>query len=285
MKKYSYLLALVAFVFSSCEKEVIKEVEKVVYADQAGSATLVFDARFGSEDFELNKKYDYQLVNTSGTFDLQFDFSRFRYWVSNVKLVDLENKEVEIPSSYYLIEETAQLTVDHSGDIYPAKKREEVSMKNIPSGEYKGIKFSIGVEPKYNDNLSLTTGELGVLNGMGFDDGWMWFTSYKFLTVAGNIYWAQGTPTSKAIKWDTGSNELYEGAQKEITFANPIKIDAQNAAKVNFEVDVKELLATTSAPWTDNTISQSKKDLMKSLRDVMLQKAIILKSSETIGVK
>lgn len=178
--------------------------------------SLTFDAQYGEFDFELNKKYPYKLVNSSGTYDLEFEFNRLRYWVSNVKLIDKDNNEHALPDSYYLVEETNEIAVPHlvNGERYPATKREDVTVKDIPFGEYKAIKFSIGVDQKYNDNITLTAGELGSLNGMGVSDGWMWFTSYKFLTLAGTMHWAAGTPTSKALSWETGSNELFDGAEK-----------------------------------------------------------------------
>ncbi|WP_293957497.1 MULTISPECIES: MbnP family protein [unclassified Sphingobacterium] len=271
------LTAVTGLGFSSCEKEVVKE----IYSDSQGAATLNFDTRFGDQDFELNKKYDYKLTNESGTYNLQFDFNRFRYWVSNVKLINATGQEILVPNSYYLVEETDELVVDHSNDVYPATKREEIQLKNIPVGQYKSIKFSIGVEPKYNDNFSLTTGELGVLNGMGFDDGWMWFTSYKFLNLKGNIYWADGNPNKKTLLWDIGSNDLYTGAEKEVTFDKNIEISGTTTSNINFNVDVKELLSTTPYPWANNTISQTTKDLMKGLRDTFLSKAIVFKGTDS----
>ncbi|WP_282637390.1 MbnP family protein [Sphingobacterium thalpophilum] len=279
--------AVAALVFTSCEKTEIKEVEKIVYADQAGSLALTFDARYGESDFELNKRYPYQLVNASGTYDLDFEFNRLRYWVSNVKLVDKDNKEHAIPDSYYLVEETNEIVVPHlvNGEKYPATKREEVMIKEIPFGEYKAIKFSIGVDQKYNDNITLTAGELGSLNGMGVSDGWMWFTSYKFLTLAGTIHWADGAPTSKAMSWETGSNELFDGAEKTIELATPLKVDAQNSAKITLDVNVKELLSATDQPWTNNSISQSKKELMIAFRDTFLSKSLTFKEAGSVSVE
>lgn len=288
MKKQNlFFAAIAALVFTSCEKTEIKEVEKIVYADQTGALSLTFDARYGESDFELNKKYPYQLVNSGGTYDMEFEFSRLRYWVSNVKLIDNDNKEHAIADSYYLVEETNEIAVQHlvNGEKYPATKREEVIIKDIPSGEYKAIKFSIGVDQKYNDNIALTAGELGSLNGMGVSDGWMWFTSYKFLTLAGTIHWAEGTPTSKALSWETGSNELFDGAGKTVELTTPLKIDAQNSGKVTFNVDVKELLSATDLPWVNNSISQNKKDLMIALRDAFLSKSLTFKEASSVSVE
>jgi len=286
MKKKNLLFAAVAaLVFTSCEKTEIKEVEKIVYADQAGSLSLTFDAKYGDADFELNKKYPYQLVNSGSTYDMEFEFSRLRYWVSNVKLIDKDNKEHTIADSYYLVEETNEIAVPHlvNGEKYPATKREEVTIKDIRSGEYKAIKFSIGVDQKYNDNIALTAGELGSLNGMGVSDGWMWFTSYKFLTLAGTIHWAGGTPTSKALSWETGSNALFDGAEKTVDLTTPLKIDAQNSGKVTFNVDVKELLSATDLPWVNNIIGQNKKDLMIAFRETFLSKSLTFKEAGSVS--
>lgn len=297
VKPYAYisvLMAALAFTMTSCEKEVLKEVEKIVYAEQAGSLTLNFDSRFGAENFELDKKYPYQLTNASGTFDMEFEFDRFRYWVSNVKLVTATGEEVLIPHSYYLIEETGEISIPHlvTENKYPATKREAVEIKGVAAGEYSGVKFSIGVAPRYNDNITLSSGELGILNGMGFSDGWMWFTSYIFQNLQGKVHWAaspdrdnEGNPIiTKSLRWDSGSNELYIGAERSFAFPNSVKIDAQNAGRINFEVDVKELLETTDLPWANNVISQSKKDLMKAFRDALLDKSVTLKGVETIAI-
>src|SRR5690606_23751589 len=98
-KKNLFFAAVAALVFTSCVKTEIKEDEKIAYADQGGYLSLTFDAKDGDSDFELNKKYPYQLINSSGTYDMEFEFSRLRYWVSNVKLIDKDNKEHAIPES------------------------------------------------------------------------------------------------------------------------------------------------------------------------------------------
>lgn len=103
----------------------------------------------GTAYFALNKDF------TIGS--QTYNFTKLRYWVSNVTLVDTKGTEYKVPDSYYLIEEVGNL--DLSGTIndsvvYPAKKRETVTLKDIPSGDYKTVKFSIGVDSQHNDNLS-----------------------------------------------------------------------------------------------------------------------------------
>lgn len=87
--------------------------------------------------------------------------------------------------------------------------------------------------------------------------------------------------TTKNLKWDTGSNALYEGAEKTIDFQKTIKIDGQRTGKVAFEIDVKKLLSSTDIPWSNNTISQSKPEQMKAFRDTFLQQSLTLKSAES----
>ena len=273
MKKYISGVALLTAIFSSCSQTEIQEV--IVPADQGNTLNLQFDNRYGDQDFELLKRYSYQ----SNDANLEVAFERLRYWVSNVKLVNTSGEEVAIPNSYYLMEETGAVAVPHlvNGEQYPANKRDEISIKNVPSGTYQGLKFSIGVDPKYNDNITLTAGELGILNGMGFSDGWMWFTSYIFQKLDARMY---SGDELKNLRWDSGSNALFEGAEKSINFPTAVTVNHEQGLHVGFQIDVRQLLSTTPDPWRDNLISQSRPELMTAFRDALLQRGIILQQAE-----
>ncbi|QQT26103.1 MbnP family protein [Sphingobacterium spiritivorum] len=251
-----------------------------------GKAKLIFDARYGDEDFKLNTAYDYKVSGANGTIDLKYEFNQLRYWISNVSLITTTGEEVNIPDAYYLVEENIEIPVQGGSHNkqYPANKREEIAIEHIPSGEYKAIRFGVGVDSRYNDNLSLRAGELSSLNGMAFEE-WMWFTSYKFFVLNGKMTWVKPAPqaaVSQAFFWDYASNDLY--SKKEIQFEKNIVIDAQQIPSVAMEVDVKKLV-NVDDPWNNSVISQTKKALMIRLKDNFINSAITLKNTSSVPVK
>lgn len=271
MKKYTSFAVLFVALLSGCTKTEIQEVG----ADQGNTLQVRFDNQYGDQDFELKKRYAYQAANQSNEANFEIAFDRLRYWVSHIKLISSTGEEVAIPDAYYLIEETGEVVVAHltTSNIYPATKRDEINIKNVPTGTYTGLKFSVGVDPKYNDNITLTAGELGLLKGMGFSDGWMWFTSYIFQKLDAQMF--IGTE-EKSLRWESGSNALFQGAEKTVNFPNAITLDQTKGLNIDFKVDVQQLLSTSANPWADNTISQSRPDMMIQFRDALLQKAIVL---------
>ncbi len=223
MKQIFFPLLAAAFVLSGCKNDEVK-------ADRLpGQLNLSFDARVNDADFALNT--DFRIGSATYRFD------RLRYWVSNVALVDDEGQEYRVPGSYYLIEETSPVPVQDGAFVYPAKKREEVSIQQLPAGTYRKIKFSIGVDPKYNDNLSLQAGELSQLNGMT-NISWMWHTSYIFTSVGGTLTEATA---GKKISAETGLNTNYRSV--EFDLPDPLSISSGNTgASVAFRLDVAKIL-------------------------------------------
>ncbi len=271
MKKYTSFAVLFVALLSGCTKTEIQEVP----ADQGNTLQIRFDNQYGDQDFELKRRYAHQATDQSAEANLEIAFDRLRYWVSNIKLISSAGEEVAIPDAYYLIEETGEVVVQHltTANIYPATKRDELIIRNVPTGNYTGVKFSIGVDSKYNDNITLTAGELGLLKGMGFSDGWMWFTSYIFQKLDAQMYVGN---EEKSLRWDSGSNALFQGAEKTVKFPNMVTLDQTKGLNVDFKVDVQQLLSTAANPWVDNMISQSRPEMMVQFRDALLQKAIVL---------
>jgi len=198
MKRISFTIIIAAVLFTSCKKE------KEIIVEAPGQATLSFDARVNGSDFALNTNY------TIGSRTYQFN--KLRYWVSNVSLVDTKGTEYKIPNSYFLVEETGPVSVQDGAYTYPANKREDVTLQNIPVGDYKTVKFSIGVDSVFNKNLSLQAGELSQLNGMT-NVSWMWHTSYIFSSIGGTV--TEGA-TTKTIKAETGLNTNYKSVSLDL---------------------------------------------------------------------
>lgn len=255
MKKYILGASFAALSLSCTETE-----EPLQFSE--GKTSLSFDAKFGSADFELNKVY----TPTGGL--VGFQFQRLRYWVSNVSLINEDGTEYLIPESYYLIEETNEIPVQDGSfnKVYPANKRETVEIGNIPAGDYKGVKFHIGVEPKYNDNLTLQTGELNPLNGMA-KDNWMWFTSYIFTSISGSMNQINGSGDPKNFFWETGTNTLY--GSRSIAFDQPITIHSGTNSQILLVLDMQQVMDIED-PWSNNQIGATQPTLMAQLKDNFL---------------
>lgn len=220
MKQISLFVLSAVLFFTSCQKQ-------TELIEAPGEAVLNFDAKVGDADFALNTNFPIG-SNT-------YKFNKLRYWVSNVSLVDSKGIEYKVPGSYYLVEETSAVSLQDGDFTYPAKKREQVTLQNIPVGDYKTVKFSIGVDAKYNDNLSLQAGELSQMSGMT-NISWMWYTSYIFSAVGGTV--TNGT-TTKNIVAETGLNANYKSVSLDLPTS--IHVGSSQLKEVLFKLDVSKL--------------------------------------------
>lgn len=265
MKKFlTILLTITTLLFTACEKET-----GVILPETEGKATVTFDAVFGNQDFAINKDF------TSGT--KTFNFTKFRYWVSNVSLINAKGQEVKIPNSYYLVEETGAINLvglnnDNATTIYPATKREDVVLKEIPADDYKTIKFSIGVEQKYNDNMSLQAGELSQLNGMT-NVSWMWLTSYIFTSATGKVTEAGAT---KNIQVETGLNANYKSIS--LDFPATLHIGSNKSTSIVLTTDVAKALDGIDI-ITNPVIGASKATIMAAVATNYATKVFTVKSA------
>lgn len=229
-----------------------KETKQKEVTNTKETISIEFDSRFGKNNFELNKDFSYK--------DKIYNIKMLRYWVSNISLIKEDGTTVNIPKSYYLIEENIAFESPNSaeGSIYPANKREKVNINLIPSGKYKAIKFSVGVDSKYNNNLSLQAGELSHGNGM-VNLSWMWLSSYIFTKVEGKV--TSKTETKDFIA-DTGLNDNYRTINIKKTFE--VMPNKKNTVGINLQV---EKLFENIDVFTTNKISANTTEEMKNLSD------------------
>lgn len=236
------ILLLVASM-SACKKEKIP----------SGTSTMniEFDNVVGNEDFQLKKSF---LVDGK-----KFSFNNFRYWVSNLKLQNEDGTWYNVPDSYYLIEETGDIPVQDGNYIYSARKREVVSLQNVPNGKYKALAFGIGVDAQKNDNLSITAGELSAMKGMT-NMSWMWHTSYIFSSLNGLVE----DNTTKVVKVETGLNDSYRTITLNLN--NPVEITMGSQAEIHLKGDIKTLLQSFDI-WGTPNVGAQQPNLMKSISD------------------
>jgi len=249
------ILLFTAIIFSSCSDSN----DSVV--PQNTETVLTFDAKAGNADFALNKDF---VVGTR-----TYNFNKLRYWVSNIIFVNAQGVEYVVPNSYYLMEEVGDLdltgTVNPGAMIYPANKRESITLTDIPEGDYKSIKFSIGIDARHNDNLSLQGGELSIANGMS-NIAWMWHSSYIFSALAGTV--KEGTG-SKVFKIETGLNVNYKTLT--IDMASPVNFSKTKGVLLN--VDVTKIFDGLDL-MTNPTINAATAPLMSTVAHNYATKSI-----------
>ena len=157
---FLYLLFILSLTMVGCDDE-------DPLPEETGQLTIEFDNRVGEENLELSKDY----VNAGGE---TFQIAKLNYYISNIVLKTNDGKEFVVPqdSSYFLIMEEQE-------------DSQEVHLKNVPSGNYNQISFTIGV-----DSLRSTmdvSKRPGVLDPAQGHDGmyWTWNSGYIFFKMEG----------------------------------------------------------------------------------------------------
>ena len=242
-KKY-LLLSTVSLAFISCNSD--------DNAPVANNVTLSFKNTFGDTEIVLGGATSTTAsVNTSDAGQVH-RFSELKYVISNIRLVKADGTEV--PYNVNDLDKGATV-VNHAN---PSTLN--YVMSNIPTGEYKQIKFGLGLRsdlntldqirfPKFYANAESNETEMM----------WEWGTGYRFTKIEG-FY----DTDNKAMSIHTGST--VEGTQGDestyiqgVNAYRNIALDLpQNAMvgrkepKINIKADFDKLLSGAS-----NTITLS----------------------------
>ncbi len=174
------LMLSAAVFFTSCHKDEV--------IDGFGDVVIEMDNIAGSSSLAFGSKY----VTANGD---TVQFSTFNYYVSNFVLVNENGTEYVIPrdSSYFLCK------LDD-----PASR--EITLRNVPAGNYKAVKFIIGVDSL--KSVSPAGERLGVLDPTGGASGmyWSWNSGYIFVKVEGTSPQAPQDPNTgeRTIEYHTG---------------------------------------------------------------------------------
>jgi hypothetical protein len=134
-----------------------------------------------SDNLEINfvnhvgfKRLELDSVTYKNPLEQTFTVTNFKYYISNVKLIGVDDKVYEDKDSYYLIDEATLF----SGSI---------KLHGVGHGWYKKIAFTIGVDSLHNCS-GAQEGALDPAKGMF----WAWNTGYIFMKLEGK------SPSSKS---------------------------------------------------------------------------------------
>jgi hypothetical protein len=166
LKLISFLLLF--FIFS-CKKdsEVKKDINDPVITKP------ISDIKYGNVEIKISNKVGISdLILNSGNYinmnGDSFTVSKFKYYISNIRLNKTDGSYYVDRDSYYLVD-------NNNGSNYT------ILLDSVPLGSYNGLDFILGVDSARNTS--------GAQNGAldpSFGMFWSWNQGYIFLMMEGN---------------------------------------------------------------------------------------------------
>jgi len=141
--------------------------------------TLSFAGMVGNDYFSCGASYD-----GLGTAGSTLTLNDFRFYVSNVRLVDADGHEEPVAleqDGMWQVDDVALLDFENGcGEGNPEMNLEVVG--EVPAGDYVGVRFDVGVPFELNHQNSAAAPAPLNLTSMF----WSWAGGYKFVRVDGD---------------------------------------------------------------------------------------------------
>ncbi|WP_430615096.1 MbnP family protein [Flavobacterium sp. JP2137] len=184
-----------------------------------GNMELFFDHTFKGDKLilEVSSHTNSQMETLS--------ISRFNYIISNISLIDDRGAVIDYPKEmgYFIVDsEKSQFTIQ---------------LKAIPSGNYKKIRFGLGVDQKRyleGEQEQQAFWDLAALHNMT----WSWITGYKFINLEG-VFRTADSAEKREFKIHIGSHgkALDNYRELELDFPSTARVRADLKPNVHFLVD------------------------------------------------
>lgn len=223
-----------SLIFSSCKKDPDEEPAPTPTPEATtGSLTLHFENMVGDSALVLHTK-NYVSANND-----TFTVSKFNYYISNIKLIKSDMSVFSETESYHLLKSNDLTSMD-------------ISLSNVPVGNYIGIEMMIGVDSTRNVS-GAQTGALDPANGMF----WSWSSGYIMMKLEGNS--PQSTASGNNLMLHTGGFSGVNSVLKTITpsfNSETANVSGSVTPEIHFKVDIAEILTspTTINFATFNTV-------------------------------
>lgn len=182
MKLHQLLLALPLLFLLSCQKEVANSFSE-------GGLSLRFNNLMNGDSLQ----YDIPYANRSGE---DFTVSRFKYYISNIALVDTAGVLHKIPDTYFLIDQgkSSSLSLD----------------LKVSEGRYRAVQFLAGVDSIRN----VSGAQTGALDPT-MDMFWTWSTGYIMAKLEGRSSFS--TAPDNRIEYHIGGFKSPNSALRTVT--------------------------------------------------------------------
>jgi hypothetical protein len=233
MKNNTIKLLMISLVMISCSKS----------EDVANSVNLHFNNTFKNTTIVLGSADSpAATANTSANGQL-YQFSELKYVISNIRLIKADGSEIpynvnDLDKGATVIDQAKAATLNYV-------------LRNIPVGEYKQIKFGLGVKQEINtlDQLRFPV----FYATAGANDTkmhWEWGTGYRFTKLEG-FYGADhkelSIHTGSTVNGTSGDESTYKqgvDAYRDITLNLPSLVTVgKSVPQINIKADFDKLLS------------------------------------------
>jgi hypothetical protein len=208
-------LALSSLLLAGCKKEDANP------AGQTGEVDIEFEHTVGTAPLVLDKKTYTTLAGDD------FTVSTFNYYISNLKLTRTDGTQYAVPESYYLVNSAVSSS-------------QHLALKNVPTGDYKALTFTIGVDSARNVS-GAQTGALDPGNTMF----WSWNSGYIFTKLEGTS--PQSKSTANALMFHIGGFKSPNNTIRTVTPAFPsgvtLLVRADHSPEIHYNVDVLRMFS------------------------------------------
>lgn len=184
--------------------------------EKPGDLTIQVNTTYGSQAFVLNTVY----TNPDGR---KVKFEKFKVYIAHVALIKNDNTEKEIK------------------DVALLNWEDPASLKlsaNDVDGDYKGIKFYLGVDSLQNNSDPTSYSSSHPLSG---DNGlyWTWLHSYIFESLDGKAdTTTSGNPSfNLGLSYHVGGNSFY----RQVVLTKSFSICCNKGVTLNVGFDVKKI--------------------------------------------
>jgi len=230
LTKYFSLFAIL-LVMASCDKNEIPA---------ANNITLHFNNTFKNTTIVLgNAASSAATVNTSAEGQAH-RFSELKYVISNIRLIKADGSE--FPYQINDLDKGA-IVVDHS-----KPQTLDYVLGNIPAGEYRQIKFGLGVKKELNTLDEARFPKFYASAGANDTQMmWEWGSGYRFTKLEG-FYGADhnemSVHTGSTVEGTEGAYTQGVDAYRDITLdlTNQVSV-GKNAPKITIKADFDKLLS------------------------------------------
>lgn len=231
LTKY-FIIFVALLALASCSKNDDKPV--------ANNITLHFNNTFKNTTIVLGDvNSSAATVNTSVEGQIH-RFSELKYVISNIRLIKVDGGEFsyninDLDKGATVINQLKPQTLDYV-------------LSNIPAGEYKQIKFGLGVKQELNTLDQVRFPNFYAEAGANDTEMmWEWGTGYRFTKLEGfydTDNKEMSVHTGSTVEGDEGAYTQGVDAYRDITLDLPINaLVGRNAPRINIKADFDKLLS------------------------------------------